>query len=341
MTESDARAVLTLVDAFVPRLTAGEYTLEATQTLYVEIKAGTFDYVPKSDTKTFRVRGPRFTLAPDEIYSRYPADGHRGAYHETVPHVVCRRKALPWERPLVPDHPPHPDSTTAPEPWMALLLFDETELPDPPFSECSLREVVAPLAQDDPRPQAHARPVGGGGACRSRPGAQQPLHGARYPVDAVSAGGAAPRRVAVSHPRPPGRDSRQGGCLWRRRWLVRRRARQPAAGGGQAQYRGSGFARGVQRPDRDRRSRSRRGHEGSPRRARTLGVRIRGRDVRGTGGAPAYTRTRTSGCGLRTAPRWTMRACARRWRLATFRCSTDCGTAIAPCRGIAGRWCRW
>lgn len=147
MTESDARAVLTLVDAFVPKLTAGEYILEATQTLYVEIEAGKFDYVSKSDKRSFRVRGPRFTLAPDEIYSRYPADGHRGAYHLTVPHVVCRRKALPWERPLVPDHPPPPDSTTAPEPWMALLLFDEAELPDTPFSECSFQEVITPPAK--------------------------------------------------------------------------------------------------------------------------------------------------------------------------------------------------
>lgn len=142
MTESDARAVLTLVDAFVPKLTAGEYTLEVTQTLYVEVKDKTFDYVPKSDSKTFWVKGPRFTLAPDEIYSRYPAEGHRGAYHKTVPHVVCRRKALPWERPLDPDHPPLPHSTTAPEPWMALLLFDEDELADPPFTVCSFREVV-------------------------------------------------------------------------------------------------------------------------------------------------------------------------------------------------------
>lgn len=141
MTQSDARAVLTLVDAFVPKLTAGEYTLEATQTLHVETENKNFEF---KTSKKFYVRGPRFTLAPDEIYSRYPADGHRGAYHETVPHVVCRRKALPWERPLVPDHPPPLDSTTAPEPWMALLLFDEAELADPPFTDCSFREVIEP-----------------------------------------------------------------------------------------------------------------------------------------------------------------------------------------------------
>jgi hypothetical protein len=146
MPQPPASAVLTLVDAFVPKLTAGEYTLQATQTLYVEIEPNKFDYVPKSDSKKFCVRGPRFNLAPDEIYSRYPADGHRGAYHRTVPHVVCRRKALPWERPLDPNDPPDRDSKKAPEPWMALLLFDEAELPDPPFTHCSFGEVVKPPA---------------------------------------------------------------------------------------------------------------------------------------------------------------------------------------------------
>ena len=141
MTETDLKkTTLTLVDAFVPRLTAGEYTLEAKQSLCFE-NGSTTDF---SDKKTFWIRGPRFTLAPDEIYSRYPADGHRGAYHLTVPHVVCRRKALPWERPLFPDKPALPDSKTAPEPWMALLLFEEAELPDPPFTSCSFRELVQP-----------------------------------------------------------------------------------------------------------------------------------------------------------------------------------------------------
>jgi hypothetical protein len=138
---ANPKPTLTLVDAFVPKLTAGEYTLEATQSLAFE-KGEPTNFV---DQKTFWVRGPRFALAPDEIYSRYPADGHRGPYHKTVPHVVCRRKALPWERPLDPGGRLVPTSDTAPEPWMALLLFDEAELPDPsPFIVCSLQDAVRP-----------------------------------------------------------------------------------------------------------------------------------------------------------------------------------------------------
>lgn len=112
---------LLLTDAFVPRLTAGQYTLTAYQDLVLERESGK-PVKPLSDTKTFSVAAPRFSLDPDEIYSVYPPDGSSGAYETTVPHVVFRRKTLPWERRL-PSTPGEP-----PAPWMALLLFDEDEL---------------------------------------------------------------------------------------------------------------------------------------------------------------------------------------------------------------------
>jgi hypothetical protein len=136
-------AELTLVDAFVPRLTAGKYVLTAKQTLEVAAKGGGEETVTRLDTKTFFVQGPRFILAPDEIYARFPPDGHHGPYHTTVPHVVFRRKALPWERTLdagigSDDQPP--------DPWVALLLFEEKEIPDAPFKTRRLEEVVRPPA---------------------------------------------------------------------------------------------------------------------------------------------------------------------------------------------------
>ena len=77
------------------------------------------------DAKTFWVAAPRFSLDPDEIYSLYPPDGSSGAYELTVPHVVFRRKTLPWERKFGEGEPPPP--------WMALLLFREDELNGRPF----------------------------------------------------------------------------------------------------------------------------------------------------------------------------------------------------------------
>jgi len=119
---------LLLTDAFVPSLTAGiTYTLTAKQRLVLETEKPAYEL---SDTKKFSVAAPRFSLDPDEIYSVYPPDGSSGPYQTTVPHVLFRRKTLPWERKLryLPAEAGKP-----PAPWMALLLFEEDE-----FSKCSL-----------------------------------------------------------------------------------------------------------------------------------------------------------------------------------------------------------
>lgn len=139
----DPAADLTLVDAFVPQLTAGKYVLTATQTLLVEAKGGGEDSVEMIATRVFHVQGPRFVLAPDEIYGRFPAAEQSGPYHDTVPHIVFRRKALPWERRL--DSSVGSDETP-PDPWLALLLFDEDELAATPFAACRLGEVAQPPA---------------------------------------------------------------------------------------------------------------------------------------------------------------------------------------------------
>jgi len=137
MSGTDKRDI-TLVDAFRPQLPAGKYTLTATQALVVETASG--KTATWTETKTFWVRAPRFALAPDEIYSVYPPDGQTGAYHDTVPHVVFRRKALPWERKITGE-----GQKKAP-PWMALLLFDEDELAEIRIATSALKDVASPPA---------------------------------------------------------------------------------------------------------------------------------------------------------------------------------------------------
>lgn len=73
-------ADLTLVDAFVPKLVAGRYVLTASQTLHVDTENGAGDTVEKLGSKEFFVQGPRFALAADDIYSRFPAHGQSGPF---------------------------------------------------------------------------------------------------------------------------------------------------------------------------------------------------------------------------------------------------------------------
>jgi hypothetical protein len=134
---------LFLTDAFVPRLTAGPYTLTAKQALMLETEPGKHVEVNLSDSKKFSVAAPRFSLDPDEIYSVYPPDGSSGAYESTVPHIVFRRKTLPWERKLLPSTPGEP-----PPPWMALLLFDEDELKGHSFETRLLSDLVGFQLED-------------------------------------------------------------------------------------------------------------------------------------------------------------------------------------------------
>lgn len=123
-------ATMSLADFFTPTLYAGKYTLTATQTLVID---GAEEF--KVPAKTFYVAAPRFVLAPDEVYSVYPPDGQTGAYHATVPHVVFRRRGLPWER------KPWPDAEDG-VPWMAVLVFDESEMSDVTVKSVSFADAV-------------------------------------------------------------------------------------------------------------------------------------------------------------------------------------------------------
>lgn len=134
MSGDSGKRPMVFVDACRPQLVAGEYTLTALQTLGIAADPSDPPTTWKVEKK-FWVRGPRFELAADEIYSLYPRDGQTGAFHDVVPHVVFRRKSLPWERML---------DEKATGPWIALLLLDEDELSRAKFATTPLQHVVDP-----------------------------------------------------------------------------------------------------------------------------------------------------------------------------------------------------
>ncbi|CAM4344732.1 hypothetical protein [Corallococcus exiguus] len=102
------------VDAYLPGVQAGQYTLKIDHTLDAP------DTAIESVSQTLIVDGPRFTLDPADLHARFPPKGSTSQYAEVLPHLVLGKRLLPWER-LVSSF----DRTV---PWVALLVFDEGEL---------------------------------------------------------------------------------------------------------------------------------------------------------------------------------------------------------------------
>lgn len=108
-------------DSIQPPLTAGSYTLKATQTVN-NLPGETSDpgYVTE---QALRVDGPRFTLNPSQIDSVYPPANQLGQFENDLPHIVFKNFALPWSRQI------NPLSTTIGQtPWMGLLTLYPDEL---------------------------------------------------------------------------------------------------------------------------------------------------------------------------------------------------------------------
>lgn len=95
-----------------PSLKAGTYEIEVKPVTSINCQLAT-------EITEFTVATERFRLSPDQIYSVYPPREAVGNYAECLPHIVLNRRTLPWERTLLKEHPDMP--------WLALLVFDETE----------------------------------------------------------------------------------------------------------------------------------------------------------------------------------------------------------------------
>ncbi|MFE0042482.1 hypothetical protein [Streptomyces albireticuli] len=152
--EPDPSMNTQFLDALVPRLTAGRYTLTAHQSL---TKGGDHvdeGYLPTPDapvTQHIEVRAPRFTVEPEWIHGAYPPPGATGTYDDVLPHLTLERPTLPWER------QEGKDGKGGVLPWLALLVFGEGELPGDPHclghtDQRTVAELSDPAARsaDDP-----------------------------------------------------------------------------------------------------------------------------------------------------------------------------------------------
>lgn len=133
-----------LFDAAVPPLTDGSYRMtvssHVTQTGLLDEQLDRQRY--------FDVDGPRFTLDPGLVAGVFPPKGAHGPFSDSLPQIVISRRTLPWERPI-DQHPRDPLGSGGALPWLALLLFDETEAT---FLTQQPLESVLPKDAIDPRP---------------------------------------------------------------------------------------------------------------------------------------------------------------------------------------------
>jgi len=107
-----------------PILEAGSYEIELTQ----NVDIGGIKRAADSAVKTFthkrvmHVSPRRFSLAPGDLHAVFPPANAEGEFGSALPHLVLRKRGLPWERAIG-------GSIEKPLPWLALLLFHDGEAP--------------------------------------------------------------------------------------------------------------------------------------------------------------------------------------------------------------------
>ena len=118
-----------------PALVAGDYRLQARQS--VDKLTGE---APGFEVDTpFTIAGPRFKIDAGEVQMVYPPANNVGHYDEDLPHVVLRRKSIPWERSL-------DDSSVGDDgpPWLALLTLYPGEMQGVEPTRMSVAELLSP-----------------------------------------------------------------------------------------------------------------------------------------------------------------------------------------------------
>ncbi len=139
----------------LPALLDGKYRVKVEQTVDVtNIRGNESESIRTySYDQIFHLQAPRFRFTPADVHAVYPPPSAEGNFVTVMPHIVLRRRTLPWERTI--DGLPH--STTQPRPWLALLLFRPGEIAPGDEKTDSVSELVfkthAPAGIRLPQPQ--------------------------------------------------------------------------------------------------------------------------------------------------------------------------------------------
>ncbi len=116
------------IQACTPVIEDGEYRIRVNQT----VDAATLKKQIPEKTQAFSIKGPRYTLDPGMIDSMFPIRNKSGKYGNCLPHIILKRKTLPWERnPFGKQSNQHAVSNQKPaevHPWLAVVTFDSIEV---------------------------------------------------------------------------------------------------------------------------------------------------------------------------------------------------------------------
>jgi hypothetical protein len=118
-TETPKPGSMNLFSKTGPRLKAGDYVIEVTQSLSWSGQEQTFQ-----SRQNLSVVVPRFALAPGDVFTVFPPANCEGDFSFVLPNVLLAQPGLPWARSLS-------QQTDERCPWLALLLFEEGELLNP------------------------------------------------------------------------------------------------------------------------------------------------------------------------------------------------------------------
>ena len=134
-----------IAESHRPVLHPGDYEVTFSHT-FGDTDNGDQPWVDGSRKQAFSIFGPRFSLDPGDIASRFPPKDVVGPFTNVLPHIVFSRTTLPWERSAQPGDAPDP------APWLAVIVVSETEWTGGEASArtSTLRELQASTHFSDP-----------------------------------------------------------------------------------------------------------------------------------------------------------------------------------------------
>ncbi|MFT7148736.1 MAG: hypothetical protein ACI82Q_000590 [Nonlabens sp.] len=115
MSSTIEEGTVKLFNQSIPALTAGNYKIQVDQSVTLE---GAQKFTTSQE---FVIESPRFTMNTNAIHSVFPTKNAVGDFSHDLPFIVLNDKYQPWVRALK-------DQNNKVIPWMALLIFRESEL---------------------------------------------------------------------------------------------------------------------------------------------------------------------------------------------------------------------